>query len=138
MLAERDLGGICQIKGELSRRRIPVAGIDLEAIQDDLLQPGRRARDERAWRNWIAIEPLAQLAEATRAAEREASGGELIENASERVDVTARIAAHAQHLLGRHVDPVTDGKTKLLSQQVGKMAVVGQPELEQNRFTARP
>src|SRR5437667_284868 len=101
-------------------------------------QPGRGVGNECARGDGIAIEPLAQLADAAGIAEREVPGGELIENASERVDVAARIAAHSQHLLGRHVDPVTYRKTKLLGQQVGKMAVVGQPEIDQHCFTARP
>src|SRR5213076_425898 len=53
-------------------------------------------------------QPLAKLAEAAGIAEGDASSGKLIENSAERVDVAAWIAAHSQHLLRRHVDPVTD------------------------------
>ena len=107
-------------------------------MQDDFLQPGGRARDKRARRHGRPIQPLAKLAEAAGIAEGDASSGKLIENSAERVDVAAWIAAHSQHLLRRHVDPVTDREAKFLGEQVGKVAVVSQPEIDQHRFTARP
>ena len=66
-------------------------------------------------------------------AEGKARGGELVEDRSERPQVTPWIAAHPQHLLGRHVDPVTERDAKFLGQEVGIMTVMRESEVDEHR-----
>ena len=117
-LGEGHLGGRRERQRDVAGRRIPVARVDLEAAQDDLLQPRRRRRHDGARRQRVAVEAPAKLGDRLRVAERQPPRGELVENGAEREDIRARIAAHALHLLGRHVDPVADRDAQFLGEQI--------------------
>ena len=115
----------------------PVAGIDLETAQDDFLQPLGRRRHDAAGGDRIAIETPAQLPDSARRAEWSASRRELVEHPAERVDVGTRITAHAQHLLGGHVDPVAERNPELLGEKIGVVAMAGKAEVDEHHFAAR-
>src|ERR1700682_5769169 len=113
---------ICQVEGDFRSRRVSVAGVDLEATQDYLLQPSGYPGIECPRRGRIAIEPLPQLGNRAWIAEWKAAGGELVEDGPECKEIAARIAAHAHHLLGRHVHPVADGRAEFLRETGGIVA----------------
>src|SRR5439155_13602966 len=114
----RDLSWIGQVECSIGRRGVSIASIDLQATQDDLLQlAGRPGHDSARWHR-VPVESFAQLRSGERIAERKAPRGKMVEDSAEREDVAARIAAHADHLLRRHVHPVADRSTELLGEQI--------------------
>src|SRR5581483_6458110 len=100
---QRHLPRMLQIEADLGRGVMAQLRLDLEAAQDDLLQPGRDVRTQAARRRRIVIEAAAPLPDRGRLAERPLAGGEEIENDAEREQVAARIVADADELLGRDI-----------------------------------
>src|SRR5215510_15153078 len=94
----------------------PPRGIDLEATQNDLLQPGWTLGAAGARRNRVAIQPPAPGAHGLRIAERPFAGGEEVEHHAEGEDVAARVAANPQELLRRDIASGADRPGKFLRQ----------------------
>ena len=72
-----------------------------------------------------------------RAAERRFPGGELVEQRAKREQIAARIAAHAEHLLRRHVGPVADRDAQFLGKQIRVVPVARQAEVDDGGLAAR-
>ena len=94
-----------QVECQLCRTLVAALGLDFEAMQDDLLQPGWNFGVDRAWRHRVDIEPAAQAAHRARLAEGPLAGGQVVEHHAERKQVAARVIADELHLLGRHIGP---------------------------------
>ena len=137
-LGEGDLGRRRQRERDLAGRRISIAGVHFETAQHDLLQPLRRRRHQRARRNRIAVEAPPELGHSRGVTERQAPRRELVQDAAQGEDVRSRVAAHAEHLLGRHVHPVAERNAQLFGKEIGKVPVVGEPEVDQDSFAVRP
>jgi hypothetical protein len=73
-----DLPRVAQIERELRRGRVAPRRLDLEAGQDDLLQPRRIVRLEPARRHRIAPQSSAHGANGLASPERPHAGGEEI------------------------------------------------------------
>ena len=127
-----------QIERKLGRALVAPLGLDLEAAQQDLLQPWRAVGAQRARRHRVGVEPPAQATHASRVAERPLPGGEVIEHHAERVQVAARVVAHELHLLGRDVRPGAHRQLELLLEQVGQAVMARQAEVDEHRVAALP
>src|SRR5438552_8608991 len=95
-VGDRHLRVICEVEGDFRRGRVSIAGIDLEATQNNLLQPSGYSGNERPRRDRVAMEPLSQPGDRGWIAEWKTSGGELVQDGPEREEVAARVAAHAE------------------------------------------
>src|SRR5215831_722626 len=128
---------IGEVESGLGRRSVAVASVDLQAAQDDLLQPIRSRRNMRTRRQRIAVQTPAQFLAGARIAEGQTSGGKLIEHGAQRENIAPWVAAYADDLLRRHVDPVADGISELFGQEIGVLGVMRETEVDERSFTAR-
>jgi hypothetical protein len=131
-----DLLGMAEIESELRRRRVTPDRLDLETAQHDFLQPRRVIIPQPARRMRIAPEPPPYGAQAFALAKRPDAGGEEIKQDAERKQVAARIIAHPEQALGRHVGRGAVGQAEFLLQEIGQVVVVRHPEIDQNGFAA--
>ena len=121
-----------QVEGELRRAGVARVRVHLQAAQDHLLQPARQLGLERARRQRVAVQAPAQPGHAGGIAEGALAGSKVVQGHAQGEEVAARIAAHAQHLLGRDVGAGAHGQVELLGQQVGQLRVVGEAEVDQH------
>ena len=84
----------------------------------------------------IAPQPPPHAAHGLAFAERPLAGGEEIKQHAERKDVAARIVAHAEQPLRRHVGRGAVRHAELLLQQVRQMVVMRQAVIDQHRLAA--
>ena len=127
-----DLVGMAEIERQLRRGRITPDRLDLQAPQHHFLQPGRIVRLELARRIRVAPQPPPHAAQGLALAERPLACGEEVQQHAERKQVAARIVAHAEQPLGRHVGRGAVGQPEFFLQQVGQLIVMRQSEIDQH------
>ena len=135
-LGARHLRGIREVERNFGGGGIALAVVDLQAVQDDFLEPIGHGGAHGARRRRIEVQPPAKLRQRARPAEWEPARRERVEQRAQREEVAARIAADAEDLLRRHVLPVADRGAHLLGKQIGIMAVVREAEIDERRFAA--
>lgn len=121
-----------QVERELRGGRMACVRIHFEATQDRLLQPARNRRHVAARRHRVLVEAAAQATLAARKAERPLRSGQVVQGHAQREQITAWIAAHAEHLLGRNVGRGAHRDVELLGQQVGQLRVARQPKIDEH------
>ena len=99
-----------QVVGQPSGRRVPLAGLLLQALQADRLQVARRARLELTGPNRGAADDLQEGRHPIRAQERGPAGQHFVKDHPQRVDVRRRrdrcrrrFSCPIRDLLRRHV-----------------------------------
>ena len=134
--SQRYLLRMLQIESKLRRTGVAAIRIDLEAAQDDLLQPTRYGWVDLARRRRFVVEPSAHSGRAGRSAERQLAGSQLKKRDAEREQVAARFVANAEHLFRRDVGRSSHRNMELFGEQVGKVGMVREAEIEQHRALA--
>jgi hypothetical protein len=127
-----------QVKGQLRGRGVAVFGVDLQAMQDDLLHPRRQVGAQHARRDGLLVQPSAQAAHARGRAERARAGGEVVQDDAQGEQVAARVGAVVQHLLRGDVRSGAHGQAELLGQQVGQPIVARQAKIDQHGVAVGP
>src|SRR5580692_12297142 len=110
---------MAQIEGKMRRALIALARIDLEAMQDDFLEPRRQIRPQTARRQRRAGQPLAPLADGARLAERPRAGDEEVQDYTEREQIAAPVVANVEQLLRRDIDAGADRTCELFAGKIG-------------------
>ena len=82
----------------------------------------------------IAPQPPPHAAQGLGLAERPLAGGEEVQQHAQRKQVAARIVAHAEQPLGRHVGRGAVGQPEFFLQQIRQLVVMRQPEIDQHGF----
>ena len=124
-LGERYLRGIREVERDFGGGGVALAVVDLQAVQDDLLEPIGHGGAHGARRRRIAVQPPAQLRQRARPrrtaacpsrarrAARPAQRGRCADRSG-----SPRICSGDMYI------PVADRGAELLGEQIGKMAVV--------------
>ena len=120
---QRHLAGVLQRQRQLGAGLEPARGLDLQALQDHLLQPGWAVGAQGAWWHRVDVQAPAQATHAVGLAKRPLAGGEVVQHHAQRKQVTARVVAHKLHLLGRHVRPGAHRQGELFVQQIRQVVV---------------
>mmetsp|Transcript_10601 Transcript_10601/g.43296 ORF Transcript_10601/g.43296 Transcript_10601/m.43296 type:complete len:454 (-) Transcript_10601:1354-2715(-) len=126
-----------QVQCELGGALVATLGLDLQAVQDDFLQPGRQLRADRPRWHRVDIEPPAQPAHRRGLAKGTLAGGQVVEHDAQREQVAARVIAHELDLLRAHIGPGAHRQRELLLQQIGQLLMAAQAEIDQHRGAIR-
>src|ERR1019366_990031 len=119
-------------------RLIAIRRLRLKTTQYDFLQPRRNAGPPNAGRYWVEPESIPQSRHGLRDAERQFPGRHFVEHHTEREQVTARIGACVQNLLGRDIRSRSGSEAPLLGQQIRIAGVMSETEIDQAYAAIRP
>ena len=120
-----DLVRVLQRHAQVASRGKAPGGMDLEAAEDDLLQPGGAVRAEPPGRHGIPPEPPLEPGEPLGIPEGSYPGEEEVHQDAQGELVAAGILPVPQHLLWRHVRGGAVGQPELLAHEVRQLIVMG-------------
>ena len=126
-----------QVERDVRGAPVSPVRLRLQAAENDLLEDRSDAWLEDGRRVGRHPQPLAQAAARAGHAERQLAGGQLVEDHAQGEDVAARIAADAEQLLRRQVGRRAGLEPLLLREQIGKVGMPGEAEVEQHRLAGR-
>ena len=112
-----------QVKRQMRSRRVAFSRFGLEATQHHFLQPLGQIVAQAAWRGRVHPQTLAHAALGLRVAKGQLGGGQFVQHDANGKDVAARVAAHADHLLGCNPSGRAHGLAHLFGQQIGVVRV---------------